>query len=215
MLGFGKSEHTTNARVRRGASLLTGRRARLTALLAGGAVLIPAVTAQATTGADALNKPPIFKVTKAQAAPFIGGYQLSAHGAGVITSTLRTGYNTEGYLMGTISVTRYVNGQPGTFVASLYEYRRKGAAMLVDLWTPDLGSDRLGLLNLTRSGSKLTGTLTIGATPVSVTYKSVSANSAQSTVNSAATSSITTDALTTNAGIFSTAVVLAESINPT
>ena len=210
-----RRQRRPSAAVRTGASLLTGRRARLIGLLVSALVLIPAVTAQATTGADALNKPPIFSVTRAQSAPFLGGYTLASHGSGVLASTMRTGYNTEGYLMGTISVTRYVSGQPGTFVAALYEYRRKGASMLTDLWTPDLGSDRLGLLTLHRTGSDLSGTLTVGATPVSVTYKPVSASSAQSAVNGAATASITTKALTTNAGIFSTAVVLAESINPT
>ncbi len=206
----------SEGRRRRGASLLASRAARLTALLVGATVLLPTVAAQATTGADALNRPPIYKVSAAQAKPFIGGYKLSSHGSGIIASTFRTGYNTEGYLMGTISVTRYTDNQPSSFVASLYEYRRQGNNMLVDLWTPDLGSDRLGLLTLHSTGASLTGTLNIGSTKaadaVPVSFKPISDSAAQSAVSQSAVDSTTTQALTTNAGIFSTAVVLAESI---
>lgn len=181
--------------------------------LVAGAVLVPALPAQATTGSDALAKPPIFTVSAAAAKPFLGGYSLSTHGSGLLASTMRTGYNTEGYLMGTISVTRYTHGQPGTFIAALYEYRRRGATMVTDLWTPDVGTERLGRLAVRRRGSELVGTLTVGRTPTVVTYKPVSSAVAQSSVTHAGAAGASSQPATTNAGIFSTAVVLAESIS--
>ncbi len=178
-------------------------------------MIIPAVTAQATTGADALNKPPIYKPTRAQGLPFVGGYTLASHGTGILASSMRTGFNTQGYLQGTISVTQYTNNEPGSWVAELYEYHDLGSQMETDLWTPDLGSALLGHLFLRRSGQDLTGTLQLDAKKISVTYKPVSTSAAQSAVTGAALSGSTTQTLTANAGIFSTAVVLAESIDPT
>ena len=211
-----RSSQKSAHRVRRGASLLAGRRAHFTGIFAACLVLIPAVAAQATTGADALNKPPIYKPTKTQGTPYVGGYTLSSHGAGIIASTMRTGFNTGGYLQGTISVTQYSNGQPGSFVAELYEYHYLGGSkMETDLWTPDLGSSLLGHLFLRPAGKNLTGTLEIDAKMIPVTYKPVSGTTAQSAVSGAAISGSTTQTLTANAGIFSTAVVLAQSIDPT
>jgi hypothetical protein len=203
-------------RIRRGGSLLAAGRARFIGIFAACVILIPAVGAQATTGADALNKPPIYKPTTAEGAPYVGGYTLASHGAGIIASTMRTGVNTEGYLQGTISVSQYSNGQPGSFVAELYEYHYLGGSkMETDLWTPDLGSALLGHLFLEPAGKDLTGTLELDAKTIPVTYKPVSGTAAQSAVNSAALTGSTTQTLTANAGIFSTAVVLAESIDPT
>ena len=122
----------------------------------------------------------------------------------------------QGYLQGTISVTQYSNNQPGSYVAELYEYHYLGAQkMETDLWTPDLGSALLGHLVLHPAGKNLTGTLEIDAKQIRVTYKPVSGTAAQSAVSGAALTGDTTKSLTANAGIFSTAVVLAQSIDPT
>jgi len=161
-----------NARGWHGAMLRANQRIQRVALLAVGVALLSVSVAQATTGEDALNHKPRFKVSTAQARPYLGSYKLSAHGKGILGSTLRSGYNGNGYLQGTISVSQYSEGQPATWLATLYEYHSEGAKMEIDLWTPDLGSRLLGHLIVKRNNKdQLVGTLIVGQERIPVTYK--------------------------------------------
>jgi hypothetical protein len=161
-----------NGRGWRGALLRANRRARHLAALAVGLGLLSGGVAHATTGEDALNHKPRFKVTTVEARPYLGQFKMSAHGKGILGSSLRSGFNGAGYLQGTISIRQYSEGQPTTWLATLYEYHSEGAKMEMDLWTPDLGSRLLGHLIVARNDKdQLVGTLIIGQQRIHVTYK--------------------------------------------
>ena len=145
---------------------------RTVALLAVGLGLGGGAVAQATTGTDALAHKPRFKVSTSQARPYLGSYKLSKHGKGILGSSLRNGYNGNGYLQGTISVSQLSEGQPTTWLATLYEYHSEGRKMEIDLWTPDVGSRLLGHLIVKRNNKdELVGTLILGQARIPVTYR--------------------------------------------
>jgi hypothetical protein len=141
-------------------------------MLAAAVGLVSGAAAQATTGNNALNHKPRFKVSTREARPYLGQYKLAKHGKGILGSSLRTGYNGNGYLQGTISVSQLSEGQPTTWLATLYEYHSEGRKMEIDLWTPDLGSRLLGHLIVKRNNKdQLVGTLIVGQERVAVTYR--------------------------------------------
>jgi hypothetical protein len=165
-----------SVRAWRGALLRAGRPVRRVVLLGVALGLAAGAVAQATTGEDALAHKPRFLVSTEKARPYLGSFKISHHGKGILGSTLRTGYNGNGYLQGTISVSELSEGQPTTFLATLYEYHSEGAKMRIDLWTPDVGSRLLGHLVVKRnSKDQLVGTLTLGQKRIAVTYKAVTA----------------------------------------
>lgn len=176
------------------------------AVVAIAATAIP--SASATTGANALGKPPRFHVAAARAKPFLGAYRMVNQSHSLIGSAIRSGYNSYGYLQGEISVYTYYQGHPESFVASLYEYRYRAGKMLIDLWTPDVGSAKMGDLTLRRVGRQLRGTLHFDQTDHSVVYAPVPAAQADASYRRAGL--IEGSGTPTGAGLFSTAVTIAD-----
>jgi len=176
-----------------------------------------AATASATTGPTALNKPPRYKVTAAQAKPFLGTYSLThAHGK-LVSSTLKTAHNSHGYLQGTISVYQYYQGQPSSFVATLYDYRYQSGQMRAVLWSPGQNATFLGRLKLRSVAGKLSGTLQLGGSTNPVTYSKTTAravssggNNAGAAAGSGAVSSTGSDG---TSGLFTIAVLVGQLVH--
>ena len=177
-----------------------------------------AATASATTGPNALSRPPTFNVTAAQAKPFLGTYSLT-HGHGkIISSTIKTAYNGYGYLQGNISVYEYFQGRPTSFVATLYEYRYRSGEMRADLWSPDLGSALLGRVTLRPVAGKLSGTLQLMGEAYAVVYRKASPRAVSSAYTKAGVAAgaeaggSADSELGGTSGLFSTAVLLAQIV---
>jgi hypothetical protein len=177
-----------------------------------------AASASATTGPQALNRPPRFTVTTAQAKPFLGTYSLTHAPGKLISSTIKTAYNGQGYLQGNISVYEYFRGQPTSFVATLYDYRYIAGHMRADLWTPDLGSALLGHLTLRPVAGKLSGTLQLIDDAYAVTYVKASPRAVGSAYTKAGVAAggeadgSSGSELGGSFGLFSTAVLLAQIV---
>ncbi len=177
-----------------------------------------AATASATTGPNAINRPPAVNVTAAHAKPFLGTYSLTHAPGKLISSTIKTAYNGYGYLQGNISVYEYYQGQPTSFVATLYEYRYRSGQMRADLWSPGLGSALLGRLTLRPVAGKLSGTLQLMSTGYAVTYakaspRAVSSAYTKAGIAAAAEGSGSSDSeLGGTSGLFSTAVLVAQIV---
>jgi hypothetical protein len=194
-----------------------------TRVLAGGVVVVAAVvgmaaTASATTGPEALSQPPRFTVPAAQAKPFLGTFALTHAPAKIISSTIKTAYNSSGYLQGNISVYEYFQGQPTSFVATLYEYRYRSGVMHADLWSPALNSALLGRIALRPVAGKLSGTLQLMGEAYAVTYAKASARAVGSAYTKAGVAAgseargSSDSELGGTSGLFSTAVLLAQIV---
>jgi hypothetical protein len=175
-------------------------------------------TASATTGPDALSRPPTFNVTAAQAKPFLGTYSLT-HGRGkIISSTIKNAYNGYGYLQGNISVYEYFQGRPTSFVATLYEYRYRSGQMRADLWSPDLGSALLGRVTLRPVAGALAGTLQLMGDAYAVAYRKASPRAVSSAYTKAGVAAgaeadgSSDSELGGTSGLFSTAVLLGQIV---
>jgi hypothetical protein len=172
-----------------------------------------AATASATTGPTALNQPPRFNVSAAQAKPFLGTFKLThAHGK-LISSTIKTAHNSHGYLQGTISVYQYYQGQPSSFVATLYDYRYQSGQMRADVWSPGQNSTLLGRLRLRPVAGKLAGTLQLGGSVNAVTYSKASAHAAGTNAGAAAGSDAGSPPVSSHtSGLFTIAVLVGQLI---
>jgi hypothetical protein len=177
-----------------------------------------AASASATTGPNAINRPPTSNVTAAQAKPFLGTYSLTHAPGKLISSTIKTAYNGYGYLQGNISVYEYFQGRPTSFVATLYEYRYRSGEMRADLWSPGLGSALLGRLTVRPVADKLSGTLQLMDAGYAVTYAKASARAVSSAYTKAGVAAgaeaggSSDSELGGTSGLFSTAVLLAQII---
>lgn len=176
------------------------------------------VSASATTGPNALSRPPTVNVTAAQAKPFLGTYSLTHAPSKLISSTIKTAYNGYGYLQGNISVYEYFQGQPTSFVATLYEYRYRAGQMRADLWSPDLGSSLLGRVTLRPVAGKLSGTLQLMDIAYAVTYAKTSARAVSTAYTKAGIAAgseargSSNSELGGTSGLFSTAVLLGQIV---
>jgi hypothetical protein len=174
-----------------------------------------AATASATTGPTALNKPPRYKVTASQAKPFLGTYSLTHPHGKITNSTIKTAHNSHGYLQGTISVYQYYQGQPSSFVATLYDYRYVSGQIHAVLWSPGQNAEFLGRLKLRPVAGKLTGTLQLGGSTNAVTYSKTSARTGGSAGNqgaAAGSGAASAPASDSTSGLFSIAVLVGQLI---
>jgi hypothetical protein len=125
------------------------------------ALIVPA-SGDATTGAHPLANPPKFHVTKAEARPYIGRFQLShPHGKGLISAAYVARFNEFGYLEGTIVVYAYTkSGRTTSWVGTTYEYHPEGKGrMTVDVISPNNQVIFARLKLRTGRGGKLSGRL--------------------------------------------------------
>jgi hypothetical protein len=109
------------------------------AALATAALIAPAV-GEATTGAHPLANPPRFHVSRAEARPYIGRFQLAApHSRTLRSAAYVARFNQFGYLEGTIVVYGYNKaGQTESWVGTTYEYHPRGnGRMTVDVISPN------------------------------------------------------------------------------
>jgi hypothetical protein len=103
------------------------------------ACLAPAV-GDATTGAHPLANPPRYEVSKAQARPYIGRFQLAApHDQSLISAAYVAKFNEFGYLEGSMVVYKYgKSGRTASWVGTTYEYHpHPGGRMTVDIVSPN------------------------------------------------------------------------------
>jgi hypothetical protein len=103
------------------------------------ALAIPA-TGDATTGAHPLANPPRYRVSHAEAHPYIGRFALSVpHGKALRSAAYVARFNEFGFLEGTLVVYAYTgSGQTTSWVGTTYEYRpRGGGRMTVDVISPN------------------------------------------------------------------------------
>lgn len=94
----------------------------------------------ATTGAHPLANPPRFHVSRAEARPYIGRFELTApHGHLLRTAAYVARFNEFGYLEGTIVVYAYTrSGRTTSWVGTTYEYHPRGhGRMTVDVISPN------------------------------------------------------------------------------
>ena len=132
------------------------------ALWAVAAVLLLDVpVAGATTGGQPLENLPIYGLTPAQAAPYLGRFEAQGDGRRLISVSLRTEFTVafqgRSVVQGAIAVKEYdAAGRPSTWVATTYEYHDVGDVMHIDIWTPD-GKKLLGRLYLRSRSGELVG----------------------------------------------------------
>jgi hypothetical protein len=112
------------------------------------APLVPVGAARATTGTDALDELPIFKVSPEEAKPFVGDFRLASSKPrhdGLISVSVGTKYDfLDGHygskgvavLQGSMSVYEYEKaGRPTSWVGTLYEYRDVSGLMRIDVFS--------------------------------------------------------------------------------
>jgi hypothetical protein len=112
--------------------------AAVSALVA--AALLGPASGGATTGAHPLANPPKYHVTKAEARPYIGRFQLSRpHGKNLMSAAYVARFNEFGYLEGSLVVYAYTkSGRTTSWVGTTYEYHPRGnGRMVVDVISPN------------------------------------------------------------------------------
>jgi hypothetical protein len=124
------------------------------------AALSPALSS-ATTGAHPLANPPRYPITRAQAAPYIGHFQLAdPHDPQLVTAAYVARFNEFGYLEGSIVVYTYgANGQETSWIGTTYEYHTVGDTTTIDVISPDNQVIFARLELRPTTGGKLTGEL--------------------------------------------------------
>lgn len=133
----------------------------LVAALIAVALIAPA-SGEATTGAHPLANPPKYHVTKAEARPYIGRFQLSRpHGKGLMSAAYVARFNEFGYLEGSLVVYAYTkSGQTTSWVGTTYEYHPRGdGRMIVDVISPNNQVIFARMKLRTGKGGRLTGKL--------------------------------------------------------
>jgi hypothetical protein len=108
--------------------------ALLCGLATAGIAIGPAAT-EATTGPTPLAFPPRYKVTKAQAAPYLGRFRLDKPlGKKLIGGAYVGGYNEKGFVEGDLVVLAYgMEGRPSSWVGRTYEYHHVANGMIIDV----------------------------------------------------------------------------------
>jgi hypothetical protein len=112
--------------------------AAVSALVA--AALLGPASGDATTGAHPLANPPKFHVTKAEARPYIGRFQLSRpHSKSLMSAAYVARFNEFGYLEGSLVIYAYTkSGRTTSWVGTTYEYHPRGnGRMIVDVISPN------------------------------------------------------------------------------
>ena len=91
--------------------------------------------AEATTGPTPLAHPPRFKVSDAQAAPYLGRFKLVRPlGKELISGAYIAGRNERGFVEGTIEVYHYeAAGRETILLGRTYEYHAVGGRMTIDV----------------------------------------------------------------------------------
>jgi hypothetical protein len=117
--------------------------------------------AAATTGATPLAHPPRFKVSDAQADPYLGRFKLVRPlGRQLISGAYIAGHNERGFVEGTIEIYHYeAAGRETIMLGRTYEYHAVGGRMSIDVISPQnqVILARLQLRPL--AGGKVGGTL--------------------------------------------------------
>jgi hypothetical protein len=104
------------------------------------AILAVPPSADATTGAHPLANPPRYHVSRAEARPYIGRFELSApHSRSLRSAAYIAKFNEFGYLEGSLVVYAYNRfGRTESWVGSTYEYHPRGdGRMTVDVISPN------------------------------------------------------------------------------
>lgn len=118
--------------------------------------------AGATTGTTPLAKPPRFKVTKAQVAPYLGRFVLAKQRSSrqLISAAYVGGHNDRGYVEGGLAVYTYDSaGRETSWVGRTYEYHHTSEGMTIDVISPN-NEQIFARLKLRAAGhGRLTGTL--------------------------------------------------------
>lgn len=98
---------------------------------------VPAAS-EATTGPTPLAFPPRFKVTTAQAAPYMGRFKLARPlGPKLITGAYVGGYNERGFVEGNLVVYGYdAEGRESSWLGRTYEYHYVAGKMIIDVISP-------------------------------------------------------------------------------
>ena len=91
--------------------------------------------ARATTGPTPLAFPPRFKVTKAEAAPYLGRFKLAQPlGRKLIAGAYLGGHNDKGFVEGNMVVYAYdAEGRESSWLGRTYEYHAVGDEMIIDV----------------------------------------------------------------------------------
>jgi hypothetical protein len=138
----------------------------LLGLALAGVALGPS-TSGATTGPTPLAYPPRFKITKAQAAPYLGHFKLAKPlGRQLISGAYVGGHNDKGFVEGNLVVYAYdAEGRESSWLGRTYEYHAVGDEMIIDVISPD-NEEIFARMRLhpARSG-RLTGSLKMRIPP--------------------------------------------------
>jgi hypothetical protein len=134
--------------------------------------------AGATTGTTPLAKPPRFRVTKAQVAPYLGRFVLAKQRSSrqLVSAAYVGGHNDRGYVEGGLAVYAYgPGGREVSWVGRTYEYHHTGDGMKIDVISADNEEIFARLKLRATSGGRLTGTLRellpVPKKPVAITLR--------------------------------------------
>lgn len=130
--------------------------------LALAAALLAPTAGDATTGAHPLASPPKYHVSRAEARPYIGRFQLSRpHGKSLMSAAYVARFNQFGYLEGNLVVYAYTkSGRTSSWLGTTYEYHpRGGGRMTIDVISPNNQVIFARLKLRVGRGGKLTGEL--------------------------------------------------------
>jgi hypothetical protein len=135
--------------------------------LALAAIAIGPSASRATTGPTPLAYPPRFKITKAQAAPYLGHFKLAKPlGRQLISGAYVGGHNDKGFVEGNLVVYAYdAEGRESSWLGRTYEYHAVGDEMIVDVISPDNEEIFARMRLHPVRGGRLTGSLKMRIPP--------------------------------------------------
>jgi hypothetical protein len=136
--------------------------------LALAAIAIGPSPAGATTGPTPLAYPPRFKITNAQAAPYLGHFKLAKPlGKQLISGAYVGGHNDKGFVEGNLVVYDYdAEGRESSWLGRTYEYHAVGGGeMVIDVISP-ANEEIFARMRLHPArGGRLTGSLKMRIPP--------------------------------------------------
>ncbi len=135
--------------------------------LALAGIAIGPSAANATTGPTPLAYPPRFKITKAQAAPYLGHFKLAKPlGRQLISGAYVGGHNDKGFVEGNLVVYAYdAEGRESSWLGRTYEYHAVGGEMIIDVISPDNEEIFARMRLHPVRGGRLTGSLKMRIPP--------------------------------------------------
>jgi hypothetical protein len=134
--------------------------------------------AGATTGTTPLAKPPRFRVTKSQVAPYLGRFVLAKQRSSrkLVSAAYVGGHNDRGFVEGGLAIYTYgPGGREVSWVGRTYEYHHTSDGMKIDVISADNEEIFARLKLRVGSAGSLTGTLRellpVPKKPVAITLR--------------------------------------------